>query len=434
MIMRTISKILSVIIISSLYLTWYAYTDNQNNTISSDIDTKINLILDSFSTEGLNSFETKVLKNNNLVLEDGVWYTYVYTSYKSFWEWVIPTNADIKNNWLNNDSTILVLDDKSVYFVNEYKKVKLISDYIISWISNKNEFLNNLAEDKKYFHNDTDELFLKLKDETQNLTSGLSYTAKIYKIYDYVIENIDYTIDFDISKKEVFSWIETYQNKDWVCAWYTKLALYMLSFAWIDSAEVIKWDVIDSTDFPYIWHAWLKIWNLYFDPTFDDPIWNTKTKTTSEYKYFGLPEDLFYTDRYNYWDLPQYLLNESLETREDIVKENISKLVSKYENKSYLLLKPFVFRKNNNLTYNEDITIEKLKNIVTNFDVNNYKYIENNQIKTISHLNYYTVNDSNIELLLEQIKYDISWFALLNWDDWSYRLAKNITNTLAYDK
>ena len=229
-----------------------------------------------------------------------------------------------------------------------------------------------------------------------------------------------------MDNKEIFSWIDTYKNKNWICWWYTKLYVYMLSFAWVSGAKVIRWDVLDAPDFPNIGHAWVKIWTSYYDPTFDDPVWAIKTKTYSEYKYFWLPKDIFYTNKYDYWTLPSYLKTESLESRENLIRDSLSKLIPKYESKNYLLLKPFTFRINNGLNYNEKITIEKLKTIIPYYEVNNYEYIENNQVKKISNIDYYTTNDSNLEILLEQVGYNVDWLKLFKWDDWNYRLSYNV--------
>jgi hypothetical protein len=61
----------------------------------------------------------------------------------------------------------------------------------------------------------------------------------------------------------------------------------------------------------------------------------------------------------------------------------------------------------NGLTYTEKITIEKLKNIIPYYEVNNYEYIDNDQVKKISNIDYYTTNDSNLEILLEQVNYNV---------------------------
>jgi len=49
---------------------------------------------------------------------------------------------------------------------------------------------------------------------------------------------------------------------------------------------MIKGNVIDAADFPQIGHAWVRIGDTYYDPTFDDPLGNMQVKQRDEYKYF----------------------------------------------------------------------------------------------------------------------------------------------------
>ena len=333
--MKTIAKLISIFIIFNLSLNVFAWENISEkidiveiqNTISENISENKEIILKKLNADVFNWFNIEVLKENNLVLENWVWYTYRYTKYVSFWKWVVPTEKSLSRGSINKETTLLLLDDKIwASFVYDYKKVKLISDYVISWITNKQQFLKELAQDKKDIHTDTDELFIQLKKETQELTKWLSDAGKIYKIYNYILNNISYSETFDITKKEIFSWIETYKNKEWICGWYSKLNLYMLSFAWIDDVRVVKWDLIDNRNFLSIGHAWTQIWDKYYDVTFDDPIWNTKAKKYNQYKYYGLNKNQFYVNKYEYGTLPEYLKTTSLKFRKNLVRNNIAKL------------------------------------------------------------------------------------------------------------
>ena len=60
----------------------------------------------------------------------------------------------------------------------------------------------------------------------------------------------------------------------------------MLSLAGIHDVEVIAGHVIDAADFPQIGHAWIRIGDKYYDPTFDDPVGSTQTKTQENYRFF----------------------------------------------------------------------------------------------------------------------------------------------------
>jgi hypothetical protein len=208
------------------------------------------------------------------------------------------------------------------------------------------------------------------------------------------------------------------------------MLLYMLNFSNIDNVDVIRWYVLDAPDFPKIWHAWIRIWDYYYDPTFDDPIWQLKTKTFSEYKYYKLPYDLFYTNRYTYEKIPSFLKTKSLAYRKTFINRRISTLLSKYKNSNYNLLKPFLFKYNNNLKIDKNLTIVWLSKAIWIYNVNNWIFYKNWIKKHINNINYYTVSDKNIETVASQLNYNFDWFYLFKWklDDWSYeyRLAYNV--------
>ena len=293
--------------------------------------------LDDLGNDIFRNFTHTVLKNDNMFLEKGIWYTYNYPNYKSFWKWVIPSIKDTQVWNLDYDTTVLMLDPSLwAVFVTEPKKVKLVSDDIIVDIAWKREFLRQLVEDKKYLHEDTDAIFIDLKKKTTDLTRGLEQDMRIVKIYDYILSNIAYS--FNVAKKENFSGIATYDNKVGACGGYSKLFLYMLSFAWIGDVWVIKWTVLDAQDFPNIAHAWVKIGGLYYDPTFDDPIGQKWTKNFENYKYFWLPKDLFYTNRFDFWTLPISLKTADTTTRKNYIHEQLKEVSEKYKGKNYILL------------------------------------------------------------------------------------------------
>jgi hypothetical protein len=73
---------------------------------------------------------------------------------------------------------------------------------------------------------------------------------------------------------------------------------------------------------------------------------------------------LLYTNRFDYADTPESLKKAPLTERENLIKRNLSNLVSKYEKFNYLLLKPFKFRKDYGMNYDEKISIEIIKNIL----------------------------------------------------------------------
>ncbi|MDD2871303.1 MAG: hypothetical protein PHS49_04900 [Candidatus Gracilibacteria bacterium] len=409
-------------------------TSKSNNTIvnndalSISISNEINNQLGKLNTNLFDGFQIKVLNNRNLLLENGVWYTYVFSKYQGFGKGIVPSESELKNEGIDRKSTVLLIDNNTgINFVIDYKKVKLISDNIITNISNKEEFLTELADDKKYLYDDTDEIFLKLKNETINITKGLNDSKKIQKIYDFILKNVNYSKVFNINNKYIFSGIYTYKNNDGICSGYSKLYLYMLSFAGINDVKVLKGNVIDAPDFPNIGHAWLKIGGLYYDPTFDDPIGNTSPKKYEEYKYFGLPKDLFYTNRFDYGSLPGDLKVANLDTRKSYIHNKLSGLYYKYADNNYNLLKSIGFNKKYGLSETEKMTIEKLKELVPNFEANDYKYVDNGVEIEINDIDYHTITDTNIDTVLEKIGYDLNGIKLFKWDNGTYRLAYKVS-------
>ncbi len=331
---------------------------------------------------------------------------------------------NINSIWINIKESILYKKWNNYGFIKDYVKVPLINWDIIKNITNKNLFLSQIIDDKKTLNYETDKYFLEIKDITENLTAWLTKEEKIKKIYDYVLKNITYTNPPILSDVEIFSWIDTYINKDWVCEWYVKLMAYMLMFAWIEDVEVIRWFVINASDFPKVWHAWLKIWEYYYDPTFDDPIWNNKVKEFDEYVYYKLPEDLFYTNRYDLSDLPEEIKTKSKEELEEIISKNLYNLTSKYKNSWYNIMKYTSLLFNNWLNYNDKFDINKLEQIIDSYDVNwkDMTFIKNWEKTYIKKLRYYKFKNDTIINLLMTIKYDLTNKYIFKWifSDWSY--------------
>jgi len=206
----------------------------------------------------------------------------------------------------------------------------------------------------------------------------------------------------------------------------------MLAFAWVRNFEVIKGDVINAKDFPVIGHAWLKIGADYYDPTFDDPIGNTQTRTQDQYRYFDIPKDLFYTNRYDYGTTPESLKTTTLFYRDTKVEFALSKLVEKYKNAGYNLLKPYIFRAKYDIPYNKNLTPELLKNIIPSMEVNgdNYSYTDSTwKTGYIRWLKYYLVDNTNLISALFALDFDLTDVYLMNWKTGNtseYRLAYDV--------
>ncbi len=424
-----------------LFTNYYEVTENNYN-------------LFSWKNWYILNYNWKYIFIENYEIEDKIPYSESYNLFKwviiNSWSTFYKSNSDynyykfqnfsyIKDDywfytknlnslWFDVSKTILYKNWTNYAFINNFTEVKLINFDIIKNITNKDLFLKSVYDDKKNLTHETDKYFLELKNITENLTTWLTKEEKINKIYDYILKNITYTNPIDLNKKEIFSWIDTYKNKDWVCEWYVKLMTYMLMFAWIEDVEVIRWFVINAMDFPKVWHAWLRIEDYYYDPTFDDPIWNTVTKTSDDYDYYKLPLDLFYTNRYNLSDLPESLKTKSNQELEEIVNKNLYNLVTKYKNSWYNLIKYSLMLYNNWLSYN-DPTISELTNLIVTYEVNwsDMTFLKDWKKINIKKFNYYKLLDSNIKDILKTIKYDLNNKYIFKWDLWNgnyeYRLV-----------
>jgi hypothetical protein len=363
---------------------------------------------------------------------DGKYYGYNFIHYKFYEDiyWAYQTQLD--SSWFSYDSTLLYkLDDGTFNFVVDYDIFPITDTQNIFWSPEKHLLLDYLREDTKYQSNDISGEILKIKDISSNLTSWVSKQQWIKNIYNWILNNIEYSQSIDLSDEKIFSGIETFHNNDGVCTGYTKLSAYLFYFAWYYDVEVIKWHVIDAADFPQIWHAWLRIWDLYYDPTFDDPIWATNTKSPDQYKYFGLPKDIFYANRFEYGDLPEIFETASKSQIDQHIFNTLSNLIPKYQNSidNYPVFNGVQFKNTYNISAGTTITPEVLKSKIWSYTVenNSFKFQENGTTKTITGLRYYTINEQNTEAVLDILLYNSDNATLFNWqtESWLYewRLA-----------
>ena len=357
-------------------------------------------------------------------------YTYNFDNFSFFdsdyWFYL----SEIDNSSIDRKTTILYKDrDWNYKFIKTFQEERLVSNDIVFWEKLKKQILDNIKDDKKYLSGDNDKEYEEIKELSLSLTKWLSDQEKIKKVYAWILENITYTTNFNLSDYRIYSWVLTYKYQDGVCDWYVKLFAYLLEFSWFENLEIIRWYVLDAKDFPQVGHAWIKIWDYYYDPTFDDPIWSQLTKSFSEYKYYKLPKDLFYANRFLYDDIPEELEISSEYFRRNYIDKKLYELSTKYDLDDYLILQPFIFRKENWLSYSEEITIDKLKNILPYFEVSDFKYTNNWKELSIKKLSYYGVDDSSISDILSQLNYKLDSYYLFKWDLWDW----NYEYRLAYD-
>jgi len=392
------------------------------------------------------SFETKtpyselqwkfwifLTENHRISQRNGSIYAYNFLNFRYFQDVYWVYESDLETSWFDYDTTLLYKRADGWYnFVTDYSEYEIASSNILFWVPEKHLFLEYLREDVQFETSDINAHLANMKSVAKSLTQWKTREQAISSIYSWVLDNVEYSKVIDLEDQKIFSGLETFKNNEGVCTWYTKLSSYLFYFAWYHDVEVIKGHVIDAQDFPQIWHAWLKIWDLYYDPTFDDPIWAELTKQADQYKYFWLPKDIFYANRYEYGDLPEFLNTASdSEIREHIFAK-LSKLIPKYRNSlsDYPVFWPVVFRQTYNLSPQTQITPTILAAKIWTFTVenNSFRYTDNSGAqKQIIGFRYYPLTNENTSSVLDFLSYDINNLTLFNWqkESWEYewRLA-----------
>lgn len=345
-------------------------------------------------------FNNKVDYKNSYILINWEYYTYKYNYYVFFENIDSLYLSDLYWNKISLEKTLLIKNiDWKYFFSNDYKKIRLTSEKIVENITNKEEFLYNILDDNRNFENNYDDILLDIKKITLDLIKDKEIDEeKIQTIYKWIIDNIEYYANYNDWNKQIFSWILTYKNKIWVCDWYTKLFSYMLSFAWINDVEIKRWYAFDSIDFPLFWHAWIRIWNYYYDPTFDDPVWNTN-KNKDKFIYYKLPYDLIYSNRFDWINIPKEYQWLDLNARKKIVMKNLYEIYEKYKN--YPLLLNVKNRISLWLKYDDELSIDLLKEKIQFYEVNNNTFYDENGIKyKILWFDYFIINNWNIDDIL----------------------------------
>lgn len=366
-------------------------------------------------------FRAYVTSNYSIAEKGTSIYAYNFSNFRFYDDPYGTYDSQLVSSWFKDDTTLLYKREDGTYnFVSDYSEYKIVNTQDVFWLPEKHLLLDYLREDAKFQSADISAELSQIKAIAENLTKWKTQTESIKAIYDWILENVEYSPVIDLNDEKIFSWIETFKNNQWVCTGYTKLSSYLFYFAWYNDVEVIKWHVIDARDFPQIWHAWLKIWDLYYDPTFDDPLGGRETKSFDEYKYFGLPKDIFYANRFDFGSLPIEIETASKSEIQEYIFNYLSDLLPKYENQidEYQVFAEIQFRNTHNISWNTLITPEILASKIWSYPVenNSFKFQENNQEKRITQIRYYPVTDDNINQVLDTIWYDFTDTYLFDWE------------------
>ncbi len=238
-------------------------------------------------------------------IKDSYFYAYSLYSYRYY---TIDKQGVYKSqfDWLWDIwKSILLYKNWSYLLVTIFDNIKLFPTSYLENSPNPMWVLSAIWKDL-YYYKDTDveKQMWDIKTKTSEIISWAnSQDEKIKKIYAYVTSSISYdsyTLDYLAWKfnektylnnvnDKVFSWLWAFKDKNAVCDWYTKLLLYMFEYAWVKDVKIETWKA-DVWWWKIVPHAWMRIWNLLYDPTWDIYAkWNE-----SKYKWFWLSDQEFY--------------------------------------------------------------------------------------------------------------------------------------------
>lgn len=247
---------------------------------------------------------------------------------------------DLANNDIDIE-TDLMFKKEDKYFFARAENVRLIDLASVNSLKNikdKKLFLKYLRDDFiKYGETRNKDLLIKaIIKKAESITENEK--DKIKALYKWINDSLVYDIS-DINNRVIFSGVETYRNKRGVCDGYTKLFIYYLLAIGIEDVEQIPGVVFDSEDFWTVRHAWVRIGDKYYDPTFE----NTTTKDKDNI-YFALPKEVFYGDRKDGLDIPKELEDSTLDQRKKLVLKRYKTILDNYSYKVYPLLDYYQLR------------------------------------------------------------------------------------------
>lgn len=383
-------------------------------------------------------FSTNLLTpSKKFLLKQWKYYTYIFSQFKYYQDDYGAYESQLKTSDFSNNGTILYKDENGRYnFITDYSERFIINETELFWMAGKHHLLDYLADDMKYNSLNIESTLHEMKQISSHfMDTSNSQEEYIEKSYSWILENISYTENIDLEDQEIFSAIEAFNQGNGVCTAYAKLMNYFLFFGGISNAEMIRWNVIDAADFPQIGHAWVKVGEDYYDPTFDDPLGSTIMKQRDEYKYFALPRDIFYANRYEYDDLPVWLKLASSQEIQEHIYDRLVRLIPKYEStlSDYQVFGPVIFRETYDLTIKTQITPELLSKQIWSYSVldNSFIFTQGNEVQQIMEFRYYVLTSKNTEIVLSQLNYDIKDLYLFDWEteSWAreWRLAYEIT-------
>lgn len=349
---------------------------------------------------------------------------FVYSLNKTYYPWEDFTLSSLISESEIKDT--LILKEWDIYKLiklDQFQKIEMFSkDFLEKEYPelNNKESLKVLAlmftNYKDYIKNDFQNVLKEIKSKSIELTNWKNYDEdKILAIYDWITNNITYDINtskyikWEISREEldkiinlrVQTSIWTFKDKIWVCEWIASLFHLMLQFAWVTWSEYEVWWAYSNK---YMLHAWNKVWNYYFDATYD---------LNWQKNFYKLPKDLFYTSReinLSYKEIEDKILKDYSQK----FKENLSQYVLNHPNDNYALL-----------WLVKTPTFDEIKNILWKLlEINEYwQFIdenwEQNRFTTIQSYKFLTEKEL-IESSIPYLPSPKNWALWTKW--WKYLL------------
>lgn len=241
-------------------------------------------------------------------INNGNYEMFSFSDYKYYtlpreWVYLSSLNSSVKFE----DSLLLQKNNQFILVTSWFIKKTLFPTNYLTNNENPVLILNSIWKDNYfYWKSDIKWTFDSIKNKTDEITNWLTTEdQKISAIFSRITKNIaydDYTTSYLKNwfsedeylknvNKAVFSWLETFSNKSWVCDGYSKLMQYMLSFAWIRNVTIESWKA-DVWKQKLVPHAWIRIWEKLYDPTWDiNSAW-----ISSRFKRYGLsPTEMYKT-------------------------------------------------------------------------------------------------------------------------------------------
>ncbi len=352
-----------------------------------------------------------LLYNDSYFIEDGSILTYQYDEFFPIESYYGIYESELEANWYSYDEAVILrLQDakNNITFSPNILKVANEDDFDMN-SEFHHELINTSIRDVLLTEKDYSKELKDIYNLAQEITRWLtSEDDKILAIYDWVNKNIVYPRKYDAENILLGSWVETYLNKEGLCIGQTRLMLYLLKAAEIENVKPIAWYVVDSFDFPQVWHAWIQIWDYFYDPSFE----REYQQDPSKYLYYKIPYDIIYTNRYNLKDLPKKLLvADKDEIKKEIKKRRLLLTEKYYPSDKYMLLQRSYFVKKYSLEVEHEITLSDIIHQVgtLRIDFKDWSLIQKYDIfdENITYFNIPSLK-TNLEEILQNINYDVT--------------------------